>query len=149
MFQAGRRLFSFASIGLILTGVLHMLGQFAPSPPDPGRDALEAAMASHQIPIWGMTTTTASIFASLSLTMSVMLLWLGLTNLIVARSEAGNPVIRRLMIVNVVGAGALVTLFACYRIFPPLLCLALVEVVLLMGLFARRPRRSVAASKAA
>jgi hypothetical protein len=149
MFQSGRRLFSLACLGIILTGIAHGLAHFSPAPSDPAWSAVEASMRSYSFTMAGASFTPLDVLRSLSLTMSITLLWLGIAGLIVSGSDASLRVIRRLLILGIVGVGALASLYAYYRIVPPLVWFVGVEVLLLMGLIGRRARRAEPASKAA
>jgi len=54
MFRRGRRLFSIASILLILTAVAHTLGHFQPEPRTPEFANLKSAMQAYQIDMMGI-----------------------------------------------------------------------------------------------
>jgi hypothetical protein len=136
MFEAGRRLFSVASLALILVAALHTLGHFSPPPPGSALLGLEAEMDGVRLPLGlGMTPSVLDIFSSLSLTMTVTLVALGLQNLVVAKApEASARLLRALSFVSLAAVGALVALYAFYRIPPPFLTLAIVEVLFLLAL---------------
>src|SRR5262245_8320366 len=88
MFRSDRRLFSIASIGLIVVAVLHGIGHFTPSP-DPGLDALIQRMEeSHfDFRLFGMAPPFRAIVDSLSLFMTIALLGWGAQNLLIARTD--------------------------------------------------------------
>ena len=136
MFRSGRRLFSSASLSLMLVALLHTLGHFSPPPEDPALASLQAAMESQKFDLGlGMQPSVSDVFNSLSLTMTVTLLSLGALNLAVARADdASGRLVRSFTIVNVVGVGALVAIYGFYRIPPPLITLAAVEVQFLLAL---------------
>jgi hypothetical protein len=135
MFRAGRRFFSAASLLLIVVAGLHTLGHFAPQT-DPALERLMAEMDAFRLPLgMGMTPSIRDIFRSLSLTMSVTLVALGLQNLVVAASrDATARLIRGLTVVDLVAVGALVALYAFYRVPPPLVTLAVVEALFVLSL---------------
>jgi len=134
MFRRGRRLFSIASILLILTAVAHTLGHFQPDPQTPEFANLKSTMQSYQIDLgMGMKPSIHGIFESLSLTMTITLLLLGLQNLLVAAVDESGKMIRRFALVNIVGVGALIALYWSYRIPPPLISFAIVEIVFLLA----------------
>lgn len=134
MFRPGRRLFSTASILLILTAVAHTIGNFQPPPQTPEYANLESTMRAYQIDLGlGMKPSILSIFESLSLTMSVTLILLGAQNLLVARADESGKMIRRFAWVNIIGIGILIALYWHYRIPPPLISFILVEIVFLLA----------------
>jgi hypothetical protein len=135
MFRAGRRFFSAASLALIVVAGLHTLGHFAPNA-DPALQRVEAEMDSFRLPLgMGMNPSLLDIFSSLSLTMTVTLVALGLQNLVVAASrDATARLIRGLTLVDLVAVGALVALYAFYRVPPPLVTLAVIEALFVLSL---------------
>jgi len=140
MFRPGRRLFSAASVGLLVVAGLHTLGHFSPPPDSPGARALMTMMQGYRFPLGlGMEPSAYDITRSLSLTMSLTLFWLAVQNLVVARTpDASDGLVRTLNWVSAVGVGALVALYAAYRVPPPMLTLAAVEVVFALGLLVSR-----------
>jgi hypothetical protein len=135
MFRSGRRLFSTASIALIVVAILHSIGSFAPGPVDPALESLVSEMKAFRLPLGlGMRPSMFDIHQSLALTMSVMLLWLGLQNLTAARSDPTGSFVRLLNVFSVLGVGALVALYAFYRIPPPFISLAVVELLFVLAL---------------
>ncbi len=135
MFRRGRRLFSIASILLILTSVAHTLGQFQPEPQSPEFANLKSTMEAYTFPMgMGMNPSVIDIFDSVSFTMSIMLLWLGMQNLLVAMVDESGKMIRRFALVNIIGVGALIALYWYYRIPPPLISFVVVEIVFLLAI---------------
>ena len=135
MFRAGRRFFSAASLTLIVVAGLHTLGHFSPQE-DPALKQLMGAMDAFRLPLgMGMTPSVRDIFRSLSLTMTVTFVALGLQNLVVAASrDATARLIRGLTVIDVVAMGALVALYAFYRVPPPLVSLVVVEALFVLSL---------------
>jgi len=133
MFRRGRRLFSIASILMILTSIAHTLGHFQPDPQTAEFANLKSAMQAYQVDMMGMKPSAYGMLESLSLTLTIMLLMLGLQNLLVATVDESGKMIRRFALVNIVGVGALVTLYWYYNIPPPLISFALVEIVFLLA----------------
>jgi predicted ferric reductase len=133
MFRRGRRLFSIASILMILTSIAHTLGHFQPDPQTAEFANLKSTMQAYQVDMMGMKPSAYGILESLSLTLTIMLLMLGLQNLLVAAVDESGKMIRRFTLVNVVGVGALVALYWYYHIPPPLISFALVEIVFLLA----------------
>ena len=134
MFRRGRRLFSIASILLILTAVAHTLGHFQPEPRTPEFANLKSTMQAYQIDMMGMKPSAYGVLESLSLTLTIMLLMLGLQNLLVAIVDESGKMIRRFTLVNIIGVGALVALYWFYRIPPPLISFVIVEIVFLLAI---------------
>ena len=121
------RWFRAGAIGLMVVAVLHTVGHFGGPPPDAGAIALQSAMDAYHFDIFGMHPSAGDITKSLSLTMSIFLLFVGVLDLVAAASLSHDArALRRLAWVNVVGVGALAFLFACYRIPPPCVTLAVV-----------------------
>jgi len=145
-FRRGRRLFSLAAVLLIVVAAAHTAGHapmlFAGGPL-PG---VLGAMAAEREPLgMGMDPSMLDIHLSLVLTMSVTFVALGLVNLVVAgAADTSATTLRRLAWLDVAWVGALVALYAYYRIPPPLISTALVELVLLASLFVTRPVRRAA-----
>ena len=133
MFRSGRRLFSIASILLILTAVAHTLGHFSPEPTTPEFTNLKSTMQAYQIDMMGMKPSAHGILQSLSLTLTIMLLMLGLQNLLVAMVDESGKMIRRFALVNIIGVAALVAIYWYYRIPPPLVSFVIVEIVFLLA----------------
>ncbi|HQR38440.1 MAG TPA: hypothetical protein PLF26_08555 [Blastocatellia bacterium] len=129
MFKSGRRLFTAGSIGLLVVAALHTVGHFAPDEPNAALEAVEQGMRSYTIDMGlGMKPNLLGILRALSLTMSIMLLGLGLQNLVVAASSSTTPVlVRRMAIVSAVVTSGLVALYAYYQIPPPCVTIAIVD----------------------
>ncbi len=134
MFRHGRRLFSIASMLLILTAAAHTLGHFQPQPQTPEYINLKSTMEAYQFDLgMGMKPSVRDVLESLSLTMSVTLLLLGLQNLLIAMADESGKMVRRFAFVNIIGVGALATLYWVYRLPPPLISFVIVEVVFLLA----------------
>ena len=119
---------------------LHAVGHFSGGPPDPAAAALEQTMRGYRFEIMGMHPSMHDITQSLSLTMTVMLLFAGAIDLALFGAIATNPrAMRRLASTNIIGVAALVAVFAYYRIPPPFVTLAIVGVLFTIGL-ARTPK---------
>ena len=135
MWRSGRRLFSAASVLIILTAAAHTAGHFSPSS-GPSEDVLLAAMDAHRIPLGlGMTPTFLDIFKTLSLTMSLTFLALGATNLMIASSaDVPSRLLARIIRINVAWVGAFLVLMLVHQVLPPLICAVAIELVLLAAL---------------
>ncbi|MCI0432744.1 MAG: hypothetical protein L0271_03725 [Gemmatimonadetes bacterium] len=137
--KRGYRLFAAASVGLGVVAGLHMLGHFA-AQRDAGSSAIANAMRAHGIDMGlGLRPSMWDVHTSLSITMSIGLLALALTNLTIIALAGGVPgLIRRLTLLDLVMVGALVALFATFGLLPPLLTLAAVELLFLASLMQQR-----------
>lgn len=141
MWQRGRRLFSTAAVLIILTAVAHTAGQFGPSS---GREEDQVTTAMHIFRIslgFGMRPSLLEIHKSLSFTMTITFLTLGILNLIIAGSrDTTDRLLHRVTWVNAVWVGAFLILNGVYRIPPPLISAAIIELVLLASLVFYSPR---------
>lgn len=136
----GGRWIRAGAIGLLIVAALHAVGHFSGGPPDPAAAALERSMRDYHYEIMGMHPSAHDITQSLSLTMTVLLLFAGTIDLALFGAVATNPrSMRRLAFINVLGVAALAGLFAYYRIPPPFVTLAVVGVLFTIGL-ARTPK---------
>ena len=136
MTQPGRRLYLSGSIAMILVAGLHTVGQFAPPPPDGEFTTLLGMRRAVHIDLGlGMRPSMYEVHRSLAFTMSVTLVAIGLFGVMIARAE--DPVgrmLRRAIVLSTLATGILVAIFAAYRIPPPLLTLAVVELLFLAAL---------------
>jgi hypothetical protein len=131
----GRRTFIAASVLLFLVGCLHTVGHFTYKPTDPELIAIQQTLRAHHFPMgMGMAPSLFAIQNSLALTMSVALFWLALLGILVATADPSPRVLRRMTMLNVAGCGALVLLYAHYRIPPPLVLFAVVELAYVVSL---------------
>jgi hypothetical protein len=136
IFKPSNRLFASGSIGLIIVAVLHTFGHFAPPPNnDAALEAVVAAMRDYQFDLGiGMKPSTLNILESLSLTMTITVLFLGIQNLLTL-AIAGDHcrLVRRLTLLSIICTGALVALYTFYRVPPPLISFAVVEVIFILA----------------
>jgi hypothetical protein len=110
---------------LLLLGVaaLHTLGMFGEPSMDPGDARLEEVMKEHTLDVGlGMTSSVHDIYMSLGLTMTGLMVFMGIHNIVIVM-DAGlsAPVLRKSASVNALAMGALATLYYVYRVAPPLL----------------------------
>lgn len=134
MFKRGHRLFAAGAIGLFVIALFHSLGHFSPPPDDPALVAALQAMSASQLDMGLARPSLMAIYNSLSLGMTLFLLFLGGIDLIVLRCGRENVALLRAMkIANVVGVAALTALFAYYLIPPPLITFALVVLLFLLA----------------
>ncbi|MEO8102563.1 MAG: hypothetical protein ABI790_08555, partial [Betaproteobacteria bacterium] len=144
MFRKGHRLFSAASIGVILVALLHAITHFSGLPEDLVMSALMTAMQAYRFDLGLGNPSMMDIHESLSLTMAISLLWVGLSNLLIARyTGLRDKLMRRVCSLNVFGVGALVALFAYYQLPAPAIGLGIVEILFVIARFRLRRSRIV------
>ncbi|MFN0110202.1 MAG: LIC_13387 family protein [Blastocatellia bacterium] len=137
LFRPGCRLFTVGSLLMLLTAAAHTAGHFSPIPENdaPLKSAI-AAMTGYRLDMgMGMQPSLLDVQLSLSLTMTILLVFLGVQNLVTIYL-AGDSVrlVRGLSIVNLFNAAALTALYWHYRLPPPLICFALISVIFLLAL---------------
>jgi hypothetical protein len=135
MFRRGFRLFSTASIALILVALLHQFGHVGPPPADPARQRALEAMEAYRLPLpLGMRPPLRAVMGALSVTMTVTFIALAIQNLAVAAADGPDRrMMRRLALSSALTVGALVAVFAHHRISPPLLLLPAIGVMFLLA----------------
>jgi hypothetical protein len=141
MFRPDRRLFSIASIGLIVVALLHGIGQFAPAPADPALATVLDAMRDYRFDfrLFAMKPTFHDIHDSLSLFMSLALLGWGAQNLLIARTDGPEArVVRAAARASALTFGAVVAMFLVLRIAPPFVTLLVVEILFVLAVFRLR-----------
>ncbi|MBI1765176.1 MAG: hypothetical protein HYR56_27505 [Acidobacteria bacterium] len=137
MFRQGRRLFSAASICLLITALLHTLGNLSLTPMNDAEAAVLKAMREFTLAMgMGMVPSFLDIFRDLTFTMSVTVVVWGMQNLLAAK-HGSDRLLKPLTWLNVLGVGALVVMNAVYRVPPPLICFSVVEVLFLLSLFSK------------
>lgn len=136
MTHLGGRLYLSGSIAMILAAGLHTLGQFAPPPPSGEFTTLLGMMRAVHVDLGlGMRPSMHDMHRSLAFTMSITLLAIGVFGVLIARAEdRSGRLLRRAIVVSTIATGAMVALYAAYRVPPPLLALAVVEALFLAAL---------------
>jgi len=148
MFRKGHRLFSIASIGLILVALLHAITHFSPPSDDLVMSALLTAMQAYRFDLGLGSPSMMDIYQSMSLTMAIVLAWMGLVNLLIARyTGLRDKLMRRVCTLNVVGVGGLVVLFSIYQLPAPAIGLGIVEILFFVARFRLRRSRIVPQAK--
>jgi hypothetical protein len=132
LFAPGRRLFSIASLAVIVVAILHTLGTLAPPPPDDADyAAVERAMRGYRIPLGlGMTPSIWDIQRDLAFTMTVCLLGIGALGITLAADRQAPPrLLSRAAAIFASLSGVLTALSFVYRVPPPLISFAVVTVL--------------------
>lgn len=143
MANKAQRLQQAGGLVLIIVAMLHSFGHAATTPPEMTElIALEQRMAEVHIDM-GLGADWApsmdGILKSLSLTMSLALVFMGLANLLACHGEreGDGRIAVRLGLLTAVVNGALVGVFASYRIAPPTITLAVAELLFVLSLLLR------------
>ena len=145
MFNRGNRLFATGSIMLLLVAALHTFGHFAGAPEDEALASVANAMRAYTFDLGlGMRPSLMDVQESLSLTMSIFLIFLGMQNLTtLALAPQARRLVRALALINFLCAAALASLYAVYRILPPFASFMAVTLVFLPAwLLSRRENQS-------
>lgn len=144
MLRSGRWPLVVASVGLLLVAAAHTLGHLQPPPQDGPQAELIAAMDALRLDGLGLgwRPSVHEVFDSLSLTMTIALIWLGALGLVVAKLDRAACLLRPFALLAAAGNGALVVLFWQQRIAPPFVTLAVVELFFVLA--AWRPGRAMA-----
>jgi hypothetical protein len=138
--KRGQRLFVAASVGILVVAVLHTVGHFSAEAPDTAGQAVLNAMASYEMDGGlGQQPSLLAIQKSLSLTMTVLLVGIGLINLSIVAIAGDVPgVLRRLTLLCLVIVGALVALYGWYRVTAPFVTFFAVELLFIASLMVQR-----------
>lgn len=139
IWQRGHRLFTAASILMLLTAVFHTLAQFSP-PDDAAETTMVAAMQSYRIDLGlGMRPSFFAIFRALTFTMTVTFVGIALINLILAgSSELSDRLLRRIVWLNAMWVAAFTALAIGYRVLPPMVSGLAILICLLASLALNR-----------
>lgn len=141
VFKRGNRLLAAGSILIIIVAMLHTMGHFAPAPAnDTALHAVITAMRGYQLDMgMGMKPSLMDIFESLSLTMTITVLFLGIQNLVMLAAAGDNSkLVRRITVLSMLWVGGLIILYAIYRVPPPLFSFIVVEIILVLALLRNR-----------
>ena len=143
--RRGQRLFVAASVALLVVAGLHTAGHFSSAPLDPAGESVLNAMRDYQMDVgMGQQPSLLAIQESLSLTMTILLVGIGLINLSIIAIAGDVPgVLRRLTLLCLIIVGGLVVLYGWYRITPPFVTLFAVELLLVASLIVQRSADNV------
>ncbi|MEP7154533.1 MAG: hypothetical protein ABI905_02075 [Betaproteobacteria bacterium] len=141
MFRKGHKLFSFASIGLIVTAFLQIILYASVWQDELATSGLALAMQGYRFDFGPGDPSVMESHESLSIALAVFLIWSGLQNLLIARyTGLRDKLMRRTCTFNLVMIALLLVLFSLYRMLLPVICLAIVEVMFFIARY--RLRRS-------
>jgi hypothetical protein len=132
IFQKGRRLFSTAAILMIVTAILHTIGNYSVGDEPAGIQSLVATMTGFHFPMgMGMNPSMWDVYRALVFLMTITFLALGIINLLIAASpDVPATVLRRLSWFNLIWVGAYGILVWYYQIPPPLIFAVLIELAI-------------------
>ncbi|MFN8003034.1 MAG: hypothetical protein U0X75_18695 [Acidobacteriota bacterium] len=143
MFRPGRRLFSIAAICLVLTAAAHTMGHFQPPPTDAATTNLLTTIENYKISLGlGMNPSYRNITDSLSLFMSIALLFWGVQNLLLAKLDHEGRILRSLTLLNIVWVGAVAILFWRFQILPAVISMIVTEAFLVLSWLLPAPRKT-------
>lgn len=136
IFRPGCRLFAIGSILMLLTAAAHTAGQFAPAPNDAALNSVLSAMQGYKLDMgMGMKPSIEEVYYSLAFTMSILLLFLGVQNLVsIYLAGDSAKLMRSLTAINLLCVVAQVILNWHYRIPPPLISFVLISLVFALSL---------------
>ncbi len=136
IFRPGCRLFAVGSILMLLTAAAHTAGQFAPMPDDAALKSVMAVMQGYRLDMgMGMKPSIDDISNSLAFTMSILLVFLSVQNLVTLYWAGDSArLVRGLTAINLLCAVTLTALYWHYRIPPPLICFGLISIVFTLSL---------------
>ncbi|HXV77858.1 MAG TPA: hypothetical protein VD788_16225 [Candidatus Polarisedimenticolaceae bacterium] len=127
MLRKGRRLFTVASVLVLVVASAHTLGMLS-EPREAADVAIVESMQAHRFELGlGMSPSVFDIQMSLGLTMTVFLVFVGVGNLVIAGRDPwiAAGVLRFAAVLNATCMWVLVLLYWFYRIPPPLISFAL------------------------
>jgi hypothetical protein len=141
--QPGRRFSAAAGALMLLAATAHTIGH-VPLLAGADRTGSIGAMSADRVPLgFGMAPSMLDVHLALVLTMSVTFVALGVITLLIVLADVGTNLHRRVLWVDTISMGALVVVYAYYRIPPPLVSVILITALLGAALFRAR-RREVA-----
>jgi hypothetical protein len=148
MFRHGHRLFSIASIGLLLVAALHVAGQFSAAAEEWTASTAFAAMQAFRFEMLYGNPLMSDFFDGLNAAFPVLLAWVGLMNLLIARyTGLRDKLMRRVCTLNLIGVGALIAFFAVNQSLIHAIALGIVEVLFFVTRFRLRRSRIQPATK--
>lgn len=143
IFSRNRRLFTTASIAVILVAVAHTAGHLAPNPvleADPEFARLTAVIDGYHAPLgMGMSPSFHDIHMSLVFTMTVALLSMGVIGLVFAADHTVTPnQLTKIAGLAAATAASMTGIYWIYQIPPPLVSLGIVTVLYLGAIWTTR-----------
>ena len=144
MFRKGHRLFSVASIGLLLVAVMQAVGYFAAPSDELLNSGLLAAMQNYRVELLLGSPSMMDIHDGRGLILAISLLWIGVLNLFIARyTPLREKLMRRVGTLNVFVVASLVVVFSIYQMLVSAITLGIVEVLFVIARYRFRRSRIV------
>jgi hypothetical protein len=137
---SSRRLLSIAAVLMLLTALLHTIGNLTANG-DPGVINVENIMRNFRFTFgMGMNPSMFDVFMALVLIMTVTFIALGVLNLALAAArEMPDRLLRRIIWINLLWVAAFTALCWFYRIPPPLISGIVIELPLIAALLVKTP----------
>jgi hypothetical protein len=131
MFTRGRRLFTIASLTMLLVAGLHTLGNLSTTPIDAREAAVQNAMSDYTIPLgMGMAPSIWGIFRLLVFTMTVTLVALAALALVLAADrQVPARALRRVALTLAITSGVMTAICFFYQVPPPLISFVVVALL--------------------
>jgi hypothetical protein len=129
--HARPRLFTIASLVMLVVAGLHTLGNLDTTPIDAREAAVQSAMSGYAIPLgMGMAPSILGIFRLLVFTMTVTLVALAALALVLAADrQVPARALRRVAVTPAIASGVLTAICFIYRVPPPLISFVVVTVL--------------------
>jgi hypothetical protein len=128
VFKKGNRLFSIATLTLLLVAGLHTMGIFR-QPSAPEEIQLVENMKHYRFEGMGMSWSIHDVFISIALTMTIFLVFISLVNFYIIYAVPSRVVRRHITLLDAVFMWILVVLYAAFRIPPPLVSFVLLGIL--------------------
>jgi hypothetical protein len=123
---------------MLLAATAHTVGH-VPLLAGADRTGSVGAMSADRAPLgFDMAPSMLDVHLALVLTMSVTFVALGVITLLIALTDAGTKLHRRVLWVDAISMIALIVVYAYYRIPPPLVSVTLIAALLAAALFRGR-----------
>lgn len=136
MWRPGRRMFTIACILILLTAVLHTIGNWSVNPTGEEEQKVITAMQDFHLQMgMGMEPSFFDLFRALTFVMTVTFLALGAVGLMLSGSRTiSTAMVRRLTWSYAIWNGAFTAVCFYYKVPPPLICGIVIELALVIAL---------------
>jgi hypothetical protein len=133
--MTARRLLQISAILMLLSAVLHTVGNLSP-PTDPVLIKLEAAMNGYTFDTGlSMHPSMRDFHMALALGMTITFAALGILNLVLASPAIPGTLLRRIVRINAAWVAAFIALCLYYKVAPPLILGIVIEIPLVAAMF--------------
>lgn len=140
MFKKRNRLFSISTIVLLLIAAAHTMGTLSKPPDDPAAHALIETMKGYTFELGlGMQPSVFDIQMSLSLTMTILLLFMVVMNIMVVKLQNAPAVLlARTALLDAVFVWVLAILYGIFQVTPPFVSFIIAGVLFTLSYFKLR-----------